>query len=475
VGQRLTALHTTWTATRAAASQAPAPILQQIDATLAALTAAQTPLEAQRMAVLDLQSRVAHEVDRCGQVLVQIAQMQQQAVTGMLVRDGLPIWHAALWTEARNALPERVHQVATTYGADILRYVRDPAQGLPWHAGLCLILALVFGAIRHQSQRWQAAGEPPSSALRVFQHPIAAALLVTLLIATSPFAQILLTVREVFYLVVLLPMLLLTQPVVTASVVPGLYALGGLFALDIVLQALAGAPSLGQVLLVGETLLGIIAAGWMLGRVRWASDTPARWARVSALRLGIWLFGLTFASGLVASSLGYGRLARLVTSGILAAGVLALSLAASFRVLNGVLACALRIWPLQALYLVRHHRDYLERRLSRGLVWLAILGWVVRYLNYVGLLEPVLASGYAFLTAKLERGTISLSVGDILAFGVTVVGSYLLSTFLRFVLDEDVYPRIASPQANPTRSRACSITSSWRWGSSWVLGSWGWI
>jgi small-conductance mechanosensitive channel len=443
VGQRLTALHTTWTATRAAAqqAQAPEPILQQIAATLAAIAAAQPPLEAQRVAVLNLQSRVAHEVARCEQALAQIAQVRQQAVTGMLGRDGLPLWRAALWTEAHTALAARVRQVATAYGSDLLRYVRDPAAGLPLYAGLLLVLALAFGAARRQSPRWQTAGEAIAAALRVFQHPVAAALLVTLFIATSPFAQLPLTVREVFYIVALLPMLLLIQPVVAAAVVPGLSALGGLFALDIVLRALAGTPHLGQVLLVGETLVGILVAGWMLGHLRRAPDVTAKPSWTLALRRVPWLFVLTFAAGLVASSLGYGRLARLMTSGILAAGVLALTLAASVRVASGVLACTLQVWPLQALHLVRHHRDRLERRLSRVLVWLAILAWVVRSLTYVGLWEPVLAAGDAVLTAKLERGAISLSVGDALAFGLTMVGVYLLSGILRFVLDEDVYPR----------------------------------
>ena len=149
---RLADLHTTWTDTRVAAqlAQAPEPILQQIDATLSAIAAAQTPLQTQYTAVLDLQSRVAHEVARCGQALAQIAQVQQQAVTGMLRRDGLPIWRAALWAEARSALPERVRQVAAASWADILHYVRDPAAGLPLYAGLFLILALAFGAARRQ-------------------------------------------------------------------------------------------------------------------------------------------------------------------------------------------------------------------------------------------------------------------------------------------------------------------------------------
>src|SRR5215475_13991270 len=68
VGHRLTDLHATWSVTRTAAqqAQAPEPVLQQIDATLAAIAAAQAPLEAQRVVVvLEFHSRIAHEVARC--------------------------------------------------------------------------------------------------------------------------------------------------------------------------------------------------------------------------------------------------------------------------------------------------------------------------------------------------------------------------------------------------------------------------
>jgi small-conductance mechanosensitive channel len=452
---RLAGLRQTWTDTRAAAqlAQAPEPILQQIDATLSALEAAQTPLQAQRTAVLDLQSSIAHEVARCANVLTQIAQEQQQVVTGMLGRDGSLIWRAALWAEARTALPERVRQVTAASWADILHYVYDPAERLPLHAGLFVVLVLAFGAARRQVQRWQAAGEVVSSTLLAFQHPYAPALLVTLLIATAPWSPLPFMVGLVFYLLTFLAMLLLTQPVIGAPVVSGLYALGGLFTLDIVRQAFAGAPLLGQVLLVGETLVGLGAAGWVLGHLRRSPGATAGQSGVPALRLGTQLFLLTFAAGLVASSLGYVRLARLVTSGMLAGGVMALALYASVRVVSGGLAFTLRVWPLQALHLVRHHRDRLERRLSQGLFWLALMAWIARYLNYVGLLDPVLSLGQAVLTAKLERGAVSLSVGDVLAFVLTVLGAYLLSVFLRFVLAEDVYPRL---RITPGQSYAAS-------------------
>jgi len=75
------------------------------------------------------------------------------------------------------------------------------------------------------------------------------------------------------------------------------------------------------------------------------------------------------------------------------------------------------------------------------LVWLAIFAWLSRWLDYVGLLQPTLSFGEAVLAARLQRGSISISLGDVLAFFLTVWVAYLLSAFIRFVLQEDVYPK----------------------------------
>ena len=58
------------------------------------------------------------------------------------------------------------------------------------------------------------------------------------------------------------------------------------------------------------------------------------------------------------------------------------------------------------------------------------------------MLQPALSFGQAVLDAKFERGAISISPGGVLEFVLTVWAAYLLSAFIRFVLKEDVYPRI---------------------------------
>ena len=107
-----------------------------------------------------------------------------------------------------------------------------------------------------------------------------------------------------------------------------------------------------------------------------------------------------------------------------------------------MVALALNSWPMGSLQIVRRFHGIFEHRTHRVLVWLGIAAWVNRSLDFVGLREPVLALGRAVFAASLQVGSISISIANVLAFLFTVVTAYLLSTFIRFVLQEDLYQRI---------------------------------
>src|SRR5206468_11615969 len=92
--------------------------------------------------------------------------------------------------------------------------------------------------------------------------------------------------------------------------------------------------------------------------------------------------------------------------------------------------------------MVRLLLNLLERRTHRVLFLLAVGFWTVLSLGYVGLLGPVSVLWQNLLAAKVERGALSISVEDVLAFALTLWVAYLLSAFLRFALEEDVYPRV---------------------------------
>ena len=302
--KRLAELEKTWTATRVAVQTTGAPerILEQIDDTLAAIAAEEVPIGAQRSTVLDLQARVAREVARCEKVLAEIDRFQQQAVAGILERDGNPVWNIG---GLRSGLLERMGKLSTAYLTDFVRYVRDPSGGL-LHLGLFLVFAVIFWAARRQIDRLVAAGEPTSSAIKPFSSPFAAALLFTLTVLTSPVSrEIPIAVGELFQILACVPMILLIRQVAGVWMVRALCWLSFLFAVDTVRSAVAAGAPIDQVILLSESLLGIVVAGWLLRNTWRSRNELAGQAGIPFLRLGASLFLLIFAAGLAGAILGY--------------------------------------------------------------------------------------------------------------------------------------------------------------------------
>ena len=442
---QLAELQKLWSSSRslAEAAKAPGPILEQIDATLTIISEAQAPLQAQRANILNLQSRVAEQVTKCGAALQRIAEFQQKAVAGILVQDEPPIWTINLWSDALAALPEHAGKIASAYRTDVAKYLRDPRQGGALHPAIFIFLALVFSAARRKIAVWEKSGSDASSAILVFERPYAAALATTLVFVTAPlFFQLPTAVRQLLTIVALVPMLRLARPKISASVAFVLYTCCFLFAVDTLRQVFAGIQVIGQAILVAETLAAIIVLYSMRRHYRQIIAARAESSGLIVLKLGRCLLIVVFLVALLAAMAGYTRLARLLTPGILAGGILGLAAFAYLRVSGGVVALALRAWPLSSLQMVAHHRELLERRVYRLLIWIAVGGWLVRYLSYLGLLDPAWSLANALLATKLERGSISISIGNVLEFFLTVWLAYLLSRFLRFVLQEDIYPRI---------------------------------
>jgi len=312
---------------------------------------------------------------------------------------------------------------------------------MPLHLGAWALLAAALCAARRRLRRGGIAADT-SDAASVLDRPYSAAVTIALLVVATPGSPIPIAVRDVVTVFGFVPVLRVIRPVADARVMPLFPILWVLFAADAMRASIAGVPLIEQSVLALEAAAAIVAIAYSLVRGGLRSD-PAQVesGRLAALRVLAHLVLLTFAVALVAGAVGYMRLARLLTSGVLVSGALALMLSAGVRALTGVAAFALRVWPLAWLRMVQHHRDLLARRTHRVLVWMALAGWMIRTLDHVGLLQPAMSVGHAVLATNLGRGSIHIAVGEIAEFFITLCLAYLVSAFVRFVLGEDVYPR----------------------------------
>ena len=443
---RVEDLRNVWTRTLASvqAANTTSPIVGQIESTLTAVEAAQHDMQPRLDAIVDLESRISAQKVLCDNTLEEIAEAQSKAVSGIMTR-GLPIWSPDLWAPTRGTLLARAGEIAADRWADISQYVRDPTKGMPVHIGLFMVLVVLFNAAGRRIRSWATEGRDLPPAANVFDRPYASALLIPLGFGASlAFSSAPPTVRELFPVLALVPMLRLIELGVNSRVVRVFWALAGLFAVDTILQIYDVAGSVERVILLLEIIGGTVAL-WKLdvvwGELHYRSKATVD-VRFRALHIIVMLYRVGLAVALPAALLGYVPLAWLLTSGILAGSVYAFGLYAFIRVLDGVVALAFNGWPLGSLEIVRRFHEIFERRIHRLLVWVFIGAWVIRSLASVGLIGAALDFAKSVSGATLRLGSVSISVENVLAFIVTVVVAYLLSSFIRFVLREDIYQRV---------------------------------
>jgi hypothetical protein len=214
--------------------------------------------------VLDLQSLVAEQVGRSESIQARLREAQQRAVGGILTRDAS---RCGMWQggSTRGRRPGPPTETLSGWG-QIKSYLRDPSQGLPFHAGVFVVLLAVFWAARRSVRRQGDAGDHGPREVMAFDRPYAAALAVALLFASSPISVVPFAIRSLFEVLSLVPVLCLTRPALDPRLVPLVYALAGLFMLDTVRQTFGGVGKFEQVILAVEMLTGIAVLGYSLTR-----------------------------------------------------------------------------------------------------------------------------------------------------------------------------------------------------------------
>jgi potassium efflux system protein len=439
----LAKLGATWTRTRAEvrAAKAPPEVSQRIMDVLAAVAGAQARVEAERATTLVLQDRISRELTRADSVLAQIAQARRQTAGGLLVLDSPPIWRVSV--PPPGSRPP-VGATLPTLVAVVRGFVDEHSDRIALHLTFLLLLVGLLWWARGRARELPAPEGTTASPAIAFDQPVAAALVLGMLAAFWIYADEPRTARLIVEIGVFLPMVVILRQLVTPPMRPALYALAAFFPVDVLRDLLVQRPLLERGLFLLEMLAAAALLGWFFrsGRLddliaaSGGSASP-RWRR-DLFKLAL----VAVLAALAADVVGNVSLARLVGSGALSSGYLAMVLIAGRRLAEGLVTFALGVWPLVRLRMVGHHGARLERRAQALLRAISITVWAVGTVDYFGVLVPAVAIARQILAANLVIGALSLSLGDVLAFALTVYLASIVSSLVQFVLAEDVFPRL---------------------------------
>jgi len=437
---RVENLNKTWQATLQSARQpeTPPPVFQSLQSVVDSVARTRQTTESVRAQVLALQSRISEQEARVRTALSLIEQGQNRALKSIFVRDSPPIWslQTGLGTEWAQHSGESFSLQLKASAAFIKR--------LPFTFLIHALFIVLMATTLHWMQRriGKLAQEKPDlqRALPILDLPVSTAFALSILIMPSVYAQAPRLIQALMGTVTLIPTVAVLRRLLLRASYPILNGLVILYFVGIIRVLAAPLPVLARFIFLGQVLSATVFLFWVLRRWHLPAEVVEThgliWRTIRAIaKIGLVLLPVAF----LANIFGYVNLSNLLGIIFLKSVYIAAVLYTVIRIIEGLILIALQIRPLGSLGVVSLHRATLQRRICRLLEFLAFLFWLNVLLNFFGLRDPLIASIEAALNANLAIGSFNITLGGILAFLITVWASFVISKFLRFVLEEDVY------------------------------------
>jgi len=277
-------------------------------------------------------------------------------------------------------------------------------------------------------------------ALPILDLPGSTAFALSMLLVPLIYAQAPRLIIAIVGAVTIIPTALVLRRLLLRNSYPILNAIVILYFVGQLRILAASLPVLARLIFLGQVLGTSIFLVWVLRSWRLPAESVEIHGRIWRTIRAIANIGLIILpAALLANIFGYVNLGNLLGIIFFRSAYIAATLYTAICIIEGLIIIALQVRPLGSLRVISLHRPMLQRRACRVLEFLAFLFWLNLLLSFFGLRDSLIASIGATLNANLAIGSFSISLGGILAFVITVWASFLISKFLRFLLEEDVY------------------------------------
>lgn len=489
---RLSDLERAWSATAAklhapptttpsddAAASAPAKatgeVWARVNRILADVRSTQSKVSRRKFRVTSLQDQYSVLDVRVTEVLLSLRRATERAFANLLSQDSKPIWDvvipsAAPVSTSATTAPSTggqnlAQQSATSLSAQfnaVRSYLKRSWGAFVRHAVLIALIASALLWIRGRVKKILETDPATIEEAVIFDRPIATAITATFLFATYIYPGAPRLLLSLLAAIILVPMALLLRRLVSPSLRPLLYGLIAFVFVGFLQPVLATIPLLSRLVFLIEMAAASAFIGWYLFQHRKLPPTPdpedekhsrkphfsGKWARKAlsiALRTAL---ATTFISA-VANILGYVGLAKLLSNTLVISSFIAMLLHAGVILADALVLGAMSARPLNSLRMVTTRGPLVRLWFHRLFIALAAGWWLYRTLNLLSIYDSVKDHTTDILTATYTAGAIKISLGGTLLLVIVVLASIALSRFIRFLLEEDVYPRIKLAKGIP--------------------------
>lgn len=364
--------------------------------------------------------------------------------------DSPSLWQLLIHMPPRAFHPEQLRVALEVTVADLSAFVENYENWL-WIHGLSVIA--IFGLIMLLRRREKEIGSDNDPAMahtaRVLSRPVSASLVLALALTYFGYGTAPRAVHEISSVLLFIPLLRILPDQVFREFRGMLLNLFAFYVSVRIMDWLPYEAPIRRLFLLVLTVLLFVALprfARMYTRIKQKNrgDMDPGIAR-SIMRTAMVLTVVAFVSNVF----GNVSLADLIVIAVVLSAFWALILYAFYVVIDKIFKISLRTRAAGKLRIVRWHSDLVHTRFMTLLKIAAAVVWVVVTLKILQIWPPVHSALRTVLTAEARFGDIGLSLGGVLGFAVTIWATFTVSRLLRFVLSEDVFPRLPMPRGIP--------------------------
>jgi len=434
----------TWTTTLNTAQKAktPAEIIQNINQVSDLIATTLKLAQADQNQLYSMQQRVSDQEARVNNKLSLIRNYLAAARSRTFKQNRPALWNPGTFDESSGGIMAQERTSLRVQADASVKYLTDKLGAVL--ANLLLFGVLVAGLfwLRNTLRAHAKTEAALRDAAHVFEVPLTTALLLALVMASWLFGHGPALLSAGIGAIALAPAVIVIRRLIEPALYPLLYATVLAYAADQVRSVIHPGGVLSRFALLLELLT---LAAFVLAALRSRSLTAGPSELSQPKQIVRAYLHAAFAFFIVAgfaNIFGYIFLSILLSKGILESSYLAVIFYAGVRILDALALSALNVRPLSGLLMVKHHRDLLYQNTSATIRWGAAIIWVSFALEFFTIRGPIWHELIHFLGVTIPWGSMKPEIGSLLAFPLTVWVAFLLSRFIRFCLEEEVYPHL---------------------------------
>ena len=467
--EELDATKRRWSATResAVAEDAPAEMRAHIDTQLERIAEVEAKLEERGVAVAAVLARVSRSREVALEGLARLSDVARDIRQRLWIQNAPPLWRWTASTEG-SSLSEEAANAHRYWLETLVRFVSARRGQFLFLAALFVGFLLMGEVAKRRSSTWPAENPELDAARFVVSRPISMAVAFTLALTVFVLDNRAGAISDLIVLVAVAPFIRLGIGLCAPIAHSALYSFGGLLLLNQFWSLTPDGSFLRRLLHFGVTALALAVVAGLVARWRSAEETRlGRWWSFA------WVFlataGMALAVSLIANILGWTNLAQLLTDGTIGAAFSGLAWAVVVLALKALAPVVTRSQLGVALPSLSRHSAMFTRGTYRLAAATAFVLWIRSLLWRFQLLEPAAEKLRTMLAASISIGGLEVSVGRVLASIFILIATWLLGRMARFVLREEMLPRVRLPEG--ADHSVVSVINYLIWGSGLVLSA----